>query len=235
MQPFLPAALLGALLYVQPLTAQEYSPNRWKESSRLNQDQQEVRYTDTVWLNTTDRQVIDVVIGGYAYRGIVAGDSIDVKKRTFHVAKNEPEEIRLQFGKLTHIFTRAPKDMTGADADAFTAENAIPAEPVYKINGKQLPGIWRLYKKVLREGAEADISKIQYPKKIHFYSKPVKGTRGAMLTAANLEYKVKEIKGPEIKVLTTLNQPLGFKVLRQTPFELLLEDEHQAIYFFKKY
>ncbi|WP_118972625.1 hypothetical protein [Taibaiella koreensis] len=235
MQFLLPIALLGALLHVHSATAQEYSANRWRETSRLNTDKQEVHFTDTVWLNTTDRQMIDVVIGGYAYRGTVAGDSLDIKKRTFYVEKNEPEEIRLQFGKLTHIFTRALKDMTGADVEVFASENSIPAGPVTKINAKQLPGVWRLYKKTLREGATAELSKIQYPKKLHIYSKPLKGIRGTLLTVNNLEYKIKEFKGSEIRVLTTLNQPQSFKVLKQSPAELLLEDEHNAIYFFKKY
>lgn len=235
MRPFLPFALLGIGLSATISQAQEYSPNRWQETKRLNLDQQEVSYTDTVWLNTHDRSTIDIVIGGYAYRGTIAGDSLDVRKRTFYVARNEQEEIRLQFGKLTHVFTRALKDMSGADAEAFATENIIPSEPVRKINTRELTGVWRVYKKTLREGAATDISKVQYLKKMHIYSKPQKGLRGTMLTASNMEYKIKDIKSPEIKVLNTLYQPLSMKVLKQTPVELLLEDEHNVIYFLKKY
>jgi hypothetical protein len=93
------ATLLLVLLCsaMSTIHAQEYSPNRWKETSRLNVFEQEVAYTDTVRMLTTDRNTFDIVIGGYAYRGTVDGDSLDVKKRTFQIISNEPEEVRLRF------------------------------------------------------------------------------------------------------------------------------------------
>lgn len=60
--------------------AQEYSPNRWKETSRINEKDELLNYTDTVFMLTTDRSLFDIVIGGYAYRGTIDGDSLKCKK-----------------------------------------------------------------------------------------------------------------------------------------------------------
>ncbi len=234
MQRFFTVLTLCTLTTLQSASAQEYSPNRWKETTRYNPFDQEVDYTDTVFLNTFDRQTIDLVIGGYAYRGTVEGDSLDVKKRTFEVVKNDPEEIRLKFRKLTHIFTREPKGTAGADAEAFAAQNKVPDVPVKKINSKHLYGTWLVYKKTLREGVTADVHKIQYLKKLEIFRKAHKGAKGRLTSASNLEMPLKGWKGGALKFLTTLQQPRSLSVLKQSPAELLLEDENKVVYFLKK-
>ncbi len=235
MQRFLPVLAFCAILPFGAAQAQEYSPNRWKETSRLNPFDQEVDYTDTIFLNTTDRNIIDIIIGGYAYHGVIDGDSLDVKKRTFEVVKNEPGEIRLKFRKLTHIFTRELKGSAAADADAVAAQNAIPSGPVKKINMKQLYGTWKVYKKVPREGTSVDIQKVQYIKMLQVFRKAEKGKKGSLTSSSNLVMSIKGYKGPEIQYLTTLNQPKSLKVLKQSTTELLVEDENSIIYFLKKW
>lgn len=236
--------MLLALFTLNRAAAQEeYSPNRWKESLRLNLKDEPVHYTDTVFVNTTDRQAIDVVIGGYAYRGTVNQDSLNIGSRTFHVVKNEEGELRLKYGKLVHVFTREPKGMVAADAPEFAAQNRIPDEPLTKLNQKQLHGTWLVYKKSLREGADADVKNIPYFRKLELYAtagkgkaqKSRNGQKGYMILASNIAWKVAGIKGGEISLLTTLNQPVTVKVLRQTPNELLIEDDYKVVYFLKKH
>ena len=227
-------AVLLTLLACIPADAQEYSPNRWKETQRINLNDEAVHYTDTVFVNTTDRQVIDVVIGGYAYKGTVNGDSLNIGSRTFHVVKNEADELRLKFGKLTHVFTRELRGTEGADALAFAEKNRIPDLPVAKINLKQLYGSWLVYKKNIRENVEADVKNIPYFKKLDIYKTTSKGSKGHLVLASNIAWKVKEIKGGTITVMTTLAQPVTVKVLRQTANELLLEDAYNVVYFLKK-
>lgn len=235
MQRFFTVLTLCTLTTLNVATAQEYSPNRWKETTRLNPFDQEADYTDTVWLNTFDRHTIDIVIGGYAYQGTVAGDSLDIKKRTFEVVKNDPEEIRLKFKKLTHIFTRELKGAAGADAEAFAAQNKIPDVPVKKINQKQLYGTWLVYKKPLRKERTSDVHKMQYLKKLEIFRKAQKGAKGRLTNASNLVMPVKGWKGKELKYRTTLQQTRSLSVLKQSPAELLLEDENKVVYFLKKY
>jgi hypothetical protein len=228
-------ALIGVVcLLTYQLKAQEYSPNRWKETNRLNEKEELQNYKDTVFMLTTDRNLFDIVIGGYAYRGTIDGDSLDVKKRTFHVIQNEPEEIRLRFKNLTHIFTREPKSYIGSDAEDFASKNKIPDVPAKKINAKKLNGTWLVYKKQLREGAETDIKTINYLKKLEIYRQVKKGAKGSLVTATNLAMKVKDIKGSSIRYINTFNQAHSLKILRQTANEILLEDEYQMIYFLKK-
>ena len=214
--------------------AQEYSPNRWKETSRINEKEEQLNYTDTVFMLTTDRNLFDIVIGGYAYRGTVDGDSLNVKKRTFQIMLNEPEEVRLRFKNLTHIFTRELKNYTAADAESFASKNKIPDAPAKKINLKQLNGTWLVYKKQLREGVEADIKTIMYIKRLDIYRQVKKGAKGSLVTTTNLAMKVKHIKGSSIRYINTFNQAHSLKILKQTANEILLEDEHQVIYFLKK-
>lgn len=214
--------------------AQEYSPNRWKETSRFNEHDEEVAYRDTVFMLTTDRNLFDIVIGGYAYRGTIDGDSLNVKKRTFQVMQNEPEEIKLRFKNLTHVFTRELKGDVAADAEAFAAKNKIPDAPAKKINAKQLNGTWLVYKKQVREGATVDIKTVQYIKKLDIYRTPQKGSKGSVITATNLFMKVKDIKGATIRYTNTFNQVRMLRILRQSGNEMLLEDEQNMIYFLKK-
>jgi hypothetical protein len=214
--------------------AQEYSPNRWKETSRFNEKKEQLNYTDTVFMLTTDRNLFDIVIGGYAYRGTIDGDSLNVKKRTFQVMLNEPEEVRLRFKNLTHVFTRELKNYTAADAEDFASKNKIPDVPAKKINAKKLSGTWLVYKKQLRAGAETDIKTINYLKKLEIYRQAKKGAKGSLVTATNLAMKVKDIKGPSIRYINTFNQAHSLKILRQTANEILLEDEYKMIYFLKK-
>jgi hypothetical protein len=230
------ATLLLVLLCsaMSTIHAQEYSPNRWKETSRLNVFEQEVAYTDTVRMLTTDRNTFDIVIGGYAYRGTVDGDSLDVKKRTFQIISNEPEEVRLRFKNLIHVFTRELKDNIAADAEAFAEKNKIPDGPAKKVNASKLNGVWLVYKKQPREGVEIDIKTIQYLKMLTIYRTPQKGAKGSLVTANNLAMKVKAIKGSTVKFTNTFNQGKVLKILRQSGNELLLEDENQMIYFLKK-
>ena len=231
-----PITALVMLLSFLPYTSegQEYSPNRWKETSRINEKEELLNYTDTVFMLTTDRNLFDIVIGGYAYRGTVDGDSLNVKKRTFQVMLNEPEEIRLRFKNLTHIFTRELRNYTASDAEDFASKNKIPDVPAKKINLKQLNGTWLVYKKQLREGAETDIKTIPYIKKLDIYRQVKKGAKGNLVTATNLAMKVKDIKGSSIRYINTFNQAHSLKILKQTANEILLEDEHQMIYFLKK-
>lgn len=217
------------------LDAQEYAPLRWKETGRLNENQQAVPYTDTVFLNTEDREVMDLVIGGYAYRGKVKNDSLDIKKRIFLVLSNTPEEIRLKFDKLSHIFTRELKGTIGADAPEFAAQNKIPEVALKKVNTKLLTGNWLVYKKTLREGFSIDIKQAQYIKKLEFFKQTRKGYRGILTTATNLTMKVRSLKGSDIKYRNTFNVVMTLKVLRQNAGELLLEDEQHMVYFLKKY
>lgn len=233
MKPFTALVMLLSFLpYISE--GQEYSPNRWKETNRINEKGELLNYTDTVFMLTTDRNLFDIVIGGYAYRGTVDGDSLNVKKRTFQVIQNEPEEIRLRFKNLTHIFTPELKSYIASDAAEFALKNKIPDVPAKKINLKQLNGTWLVYKKQLREGAETDIKTIQYIKKLDIYRQAKKGSKGNLITAANLAMKVKDIKGSSIRYINTFNQAHNLKILKQTATEILLEDEHQMIYFLKK-
>lgn len=217
------------------VNAQEYAPLRWKETGRRNENQQPVNYTDTVFLNTEDREVIDIVIGGYAYRGKVKGDSLDIKKRIFQVVSNSPEEISLKFDKLTHIFTRELKGTVGEDAPEFAAQNKIPDSGLKKVNPKLLTGNWLVYKKMLREGFSIDIREAQYIKKLDLFKQTRKGSKGILTTATNLPMKVKSLKGGEIKYQNTFNALMTLKVLKQNRAELLLEDEQHMVYFLKKY
>jgi hypothetical protein len=226
------AMLFSFLPYISE--GQEYSPNRWKETSRVNEKNELLNYTDTVFMLTTDRNLFDIVIGGYAYRGTIDGDSLNVKKRTFQVIQNEQEEIRLRFKNLTHIFTPELKGHIASDAEDFAKKNKIPDAPAKKINGKQLNGTWLVYKKQLREGAETDIKTVQYIKKLDIYRQVKKGAKGSLVTAANLAMKVKDIKGSSIRYINSFNQTHSLKILKQTANEILLEDEHQMIYFLKK-
>jgi hypothetical protein len=235
MQRLLPVLAFCAFFPFRILNAQDYSSNRWKETSRLNPFDQEVDYTDTVFLLSTDRNVMDVVIGGYAYRGTINGDSLDIRKRTFEVVKNEPGEIRLRFKKLTHVFTRELKGQAAADAEAVAAQNAIPANPVKKISLRPLYGTWKVYKKVPREGISVDIRKMQYIKMLQVFRKAQQGKKGILTSSSNLVMAIKDIKGPEIRYLTTLQQPKSLKVLKQNATELLLEDENHMVYFLKKW
>lgn len=228
------AALLTCFALYQPATAQEYSPNRWTETQRLNAGDEPVHYADTVYANTTDRQVIDVVIGGYAYKGTVNQDSLNIGSRTFHVVKNEEGEMRLKYGKLTHVFTRAPKGTEGADAQAFAEANKIPDQPLAKLNLKQLYGTWLVYKKSLRQQADADVKNIPYFRKLELF-KPGGRQKGYLVLASNVAWKVTGIRGGNISLQTSLGQPATVKVLRQTATELLLEDEHKVVYFLKKH
>lgn len=228
-------AVLLSFLAFNPAGAQEYSPNRWKETQRFNLQNEPVHYTDTVFVNTTDRQVIDVVIGGYAYKGTVNQDSLNIGSRTFHVVKNEEDELHLKFGKLTHVFTRELRGTAGADAAEFAEKNRIPDQPVSKINLKQLTGSWLVYKKSIRENVDADVKSIPYFKKLDIYKPVKKGNKGYLVLASNIAWKVSEIKGGTITVLTTLAQPVAVKVLRQTDNELLLEDTYNVVYFLKRH
>ncbi len=233
------AVLLALFTLNQASAQEEYSPNRWKETQRFNLKEEPVHYADTVFVNTTDRQAIDVVIGGYAYRGTVARDSLNIGSRTFHVVKNEEGELRLKYGKLIHVFTREPKGTIGADATDFAEQNRVPDAPLSKLNLKQLHGTWLVYKKNMREGADADVKNIPYFKKLELYKTTGKGkqqgAKGHMIVASNIAWKVAAIKGGEIGLLTTLNQPVTVKVLRHTPNELLIEDEYKVVYFLKKH
>lgn len=228
-------AVLLTLLAFNPAGAQEYSPNRWKETQRFNLRDEPVQYTDTVFINTTDRQVIDVVIGGYAYKGTVNQDSLYIGSRTFHVVKNEADELRLKFDKLTHVFTRELKGMEGADAGEFAEKNRIPDQPLSKINQKQLYGSWLVYKKVIRENVAADVKNITYFKKLEVYKPVKKGNKGFLILASNIAWKITGIQGGEINVNNTLGQPVAVRVLRQSENELLLEDASNVIYFLKKH
>ena len=228
-------AVLLTLLAFKPARAQEYSPNRWKETQRFNLRDEPVQYTDTVFVNTTDRRVIDVVIGGYAYKGTINQDSLDIGSRTFHVVKNEADELRLKFDKLTHVFTRELKGMEGADAGEFAEKNRIPDQPLAKINQKQLYGSWLVYKKVIRENVAADVKNIPYFKKLEVYKPVKKGNKGFLILASNIAWKITGIQGGEINVSNTLGQPVVVRVLRQTENELLLEDASNVVYFLKKY
>jgi hypothetical protein len=219
---------------ITTVDAQEYSPNRWKETTRLNEHDEEVAYKDTVFMLTTDRNLFDIVIGGYAYRGTVDGDSLNVKKRTFQVISNEPDEVRLRFKNLTHVFTRELKDYVAADAEAFAEKNKIPDVPAKKVNTGKLNGVWLVYKKQVREGEEVDIKTVQYFKKLDIYRTPQKGAKGSLVTATNLVMKVKSIKGSTVHYVNTFNQNHTLKILRQTANEILLEDEQHMIYFLKK-
>lgn len=147
---------------------------------------------------------------------------------------NEPEEVRLRFKNLTHIFTRELKNYTASDAESFASKNKIPDAPARKINSKQLNGTWLVYKKQLREGAETDIKTIMYIKRLDIYRQVKKGAKGSLVTATNLAMKVKSIKGSSIRYINTFNQAHSLKILKQTANEILLEDEHQMIYFLKK-
>lgn len=226
--------ILLIFINVNASQSQEYSPNRWKETSRLNERNEEVDYKDTVFMLTTDRNLFDIVIGGYAYRGTVDGDSLNVKKRTFQMISNEPDEVRLRFKNLTHVFTRELKDYVAADAEAFAEKNNIPDEPAKKINAGKLNGVWLVYKKQVRDGVNVDIKTVQYLKRLDLYRTPQKGAKGSLVTATNLAMKVKSIKGSSVHYLNTFNQTHILKILRQTANEILLEDEQHIIYFLKK-
>jgi len=213
--------------------AQEYSANRWKETSRLNENQEPVVYQDTVFMLTTDRQTFDVVIGGYAYRGTVDGDSLNVKKRTFQVISNEPGAVRLKFKKLTHVFTREYKGDVAADAEKYADLNKIPDGPAKKVNAKKLNGNWQVYKKQVRDGASIDIKTAQYLRKIEIYAKPKKGAKGSV-GVNTLNMKLNSVQGATIKYTNTFNQSKTLTILRQTADEILVEDEQHVIYFLKK-
>jgi hypothetical protein len=228
-------AVLMTLFVFNTAGAQEYSPNRWKETRRFNLRDEPVQYTDTVFVNTTDRQVIDVVIGGYAYKGTINQDSLNIGSRTFHVVKNEEDELRLKFDKLIHVFSRELKGMEGADAPEFAEKNRIPDLPLTAINQKQLYGSWLVYKKVIRENVAADVKNIPYFKKLEVYKPIKKGNKGFLVLASNIAWKITGIKGGDIMVNNTLGQPVVVRVLRQSENELLLEDAGNVVYFLKKH
>ena len=221
--------LFSALSISSIVSAQELSHNRWIETGRINQNKEDVHYSDTVFLVTEDRQIIDVIIGGYAYRGTIANDSLDVKKRTFYVVSNEPDEIKLKFAKLTHTFTRAPKGTVAADAAAFAERNKIPDAAAKKVNAKMLNGNWLVYKKTLREGTTVDVKTVQYLKALN-----IKAGKGTVTNSSNLSSKVKDIKSANIRYTNNLSQVKTLKVLRQQQDEILLEDEQNIVYFLKK-
>ncbi len=114
-------------------------------------------------------------------------------------------------------------------------KNRIPDQPVAKINQKQLYGSWLVYKKSIRENVEADVKNIPYFKKLDIYKPVKKGNKGYLILASNIAWKVSDIKGGEITVMTTLAQPVAIKVLRQTDSELLLEDNYNVVYFLKRH
>ncbi len=230
--------LFFVVLGSQALKAQEYSPNRWKETQRLNSiNQKDIAYTDTLFLTYNGGEEMGIRKGGFVYNGKVSQNKLNLGHIAFDVLSNTANEIKLAKDSNIHIFTRVLLDKSASDAPAKIKENVLPTNVVSSIDFNLLKGEWEAYKRVSRSGPLPKVDFNLLIKKAIFYDGVQNEISGVFYatTKENYLYAVTQSENGTLISNTKEGKTIVLKVFLADGKELIVEDQYGVLYFMRKF
>ncbi len=220
------------------LLAQEYSPNRWKETQRLqDKDKKEIAYTDTLFLTYSGGEDIGIRKGGFVYNGKIIKNKLSLGYLEFDVLSKKEDEITLAADGNIHIFTRVLLDKSAADAYVKLKENELPTTVISAIDQDLLKGEWEAYRRVSRNGPMSQTDFKLLIKKAVFFDESQGGKLGLLYSTSPEDclYAVTAIEGGTLATQTGAGETVALKVFKADGKELIIEDQHGVLYFMRKF